>query len=215
MIAKFKSIVFLTMVGLLFTSNLYATEADTESSTNSSVDEKFQRLQKEMENDPAKGITSGSGSGKSTATLFKDNDSSIPKGRSVGSLAFQIILGLIFVLLLAVVTIRLLKRMQGRLLAKPLSGGKTNHEFFEVLETCHLGTHQKIVALRIHDEIGVLGVTQQGISLITLLKEPAQEVRQAYFQGKNSEVFSENLNKILERFKKPKRVSDLLDEAKG
>ena len=105
--------------------------------------------------------------------------------------------------------------MQGRLLAKPLSGGKTNHEFFEVLETCHLGTHQKIIALRIHYEIGVLGVTQQGISLLTLLKEPAQDVRQAYFQGKNSEVFSENLNKILERFKKPKRVSDLLDEAKS
>ncbi len=170
------------------------------------VEDKFRKLQREMEG----GISTqrGQSAGNRNNTLDNKSEPS-PEPRSVVSLAFQILAGLIFVLLLAVVTIRLLKRLQGRMLAKP---GKTGGNFFEVLETCHLGTNQRVVALRINEEVGVLGVTPQGISLLTILKEPASEVRQAYARESNAAAFSDNLNKLLDRFKKPKRVSDLLDE---
>jgi flagellar biogenesis protein FliO len=173
------------------------------------VEAKFRKLQKEME---------GGNSGRSIvnpgneSTTPTSKNLQAPEPRSAASLAFQILVGLVFVLLLAVVTIRLLKRLQGRMLAKP---GKTGGNFFEVLETCHLGTNQRVVALRINEEVGVLGVTPQGISLLTMLKEPASEVRQAYARESNAVAFSDNLNKLLDRFKKPKRVSDLLDEVQG
>ena len=173
------------------------------------MEDKFRKLQKEMESGSANHSTA---SGVGTQSGADDKPQPMPESRSVGSLAFQILLGLIFVLLLAVVTIRVLKRLQGRMLSKP---GKASGDFFEVLETCHLGTNQKVVALRMNDEVGILGVTPQGISLLSTLNESATEVRSTYARESNSAAFSDNLNKLLDRFKKPKRVSDLLDEAKG
>ncbi len=219
MIRKFVSMGCLVAACLLSPPSLMAgapvTPADPQSEISASlpaaeksplVEDKFRKLQKEMEGENADLHAQSAGSRSKTA----DNKSlSSPEPRSVVSLAFQILAGLIFVLLLAVVTIRVLKRLQGRMLAKP---GKTGGNFFEVLETCHLGTNQRVVALRINEEVGVLGVTPQGISLLTVLKEPASEVRQAYARESNAAAFSDNLNKLLDRFKKPKRVSDLLDE---
>ncbi|MEO6097662.1 MAG: flagellar biosynthetic protein FliO [Fibrobacteria bacterium] len=162
------------------------------------MEEKFRKLQKEMERkDPG---------GKASVAKAQENNE--PESIGVGSLAMQVLFGLAFVLLLAVVSIRGLKRMQGRMLSKPGKGG----DIFEVLETCHLGSHQRVVALRMNDEVGILGVTQQGISLLTVLKEPADDLRRERAGESNSAAFSDNLNKLLERFKKPKKVSDLLDE---
>jgi flagellar biogenesis protein FliO len=160
------------------------------------MEEKFRKLQKEMESGDRPSI----GSAKPAAT-------STPETASVGKVSVQILFGLIFVVLLAVVTIRVLKRMQGRLLAKPGKGG----DLFEVLETCHLGQHQRVVALRMNGEVGVLGVTQHGISLLTTFKQPAEELLRD--RETNSAAFSDNLNKLLERFKKPKKVSEMLDES--
>ncbi len=176
--------------------------------TSNPVDEKFRKLQREME--------SGERSASSPKTGLANKSTSVktPEAEptTVLGLSFRIIMGLIFVLFLAVISIRVLKRFQSRMLSKP---GKASGELFEVLETCHLGPHQKVIAVRMNDEVGVLGVTQQGISLLTMLKEPASEIRQTYARESNSAQFSDNLNKLLERFKKPKRVADLLDEAKG
>lgn len=165
------------------------------------VQEKFRKLQQEMRRSepelpaaPAEQASENHGGG----TL------------ALGTLVMQIFLGLGFVLILAVVTIRVLKRMQGRLLTGPGKGGKGG-DLFEVMETCHLGTNQRVVALRMNGEVGILGVTTHGISLLTVLNEPAEELRRARAGG-NSEAFSENLNKLLERFKKPRKVSDLIDE---
>jgi flagellar biogenesis protein FliO len=168
------------------------------------MEEKFRKLQKEMERkDP--GATAAAASDGKTAK-GRENEASDSIG--VGGLAMKVLFGLAFVLLLAVVSIRGLKRMQGRLLSKPGRGG----DIFEVLETCHLGSHQRVVAMRMNDEVGILGVTQQGISLLTVLKEPADDLRRARAGESNSAAFSDNLNKLLERFKKPKKVSDLLEE---
>ncbi|MDB5048721.1 MAG: hypothetical protein JWO30_1792 [Fibrobacteres bacterium] len=161
------------------------------------MEEKFRKLQKEMES---------GGRSAPAGQAAKPADSQPAQGRAVGTVAIQILFGLAFVLLLAIVTIRLLKRMQGRFLSKPGKGG----DIFEVLETCHLGTQQRVVALRMNDEVGIVGVTQHGISLLTVLKEPAEDLRRS--RESNSVAFSDNLNKLLDRFKKPKKVSELLDE---
>jgi flagellar biogenesis protein FliO len=168
------------------------------------MEEKFRKLQKEMERKDPGSTTASASDGKAARARQNDGSESI----GVGSLALQVVFGLAFVLLLAVVSIRGLKRMQGRLLSKPGKGG----DIFEVLETCHLGAHQRVVAMRMNDEVGILGVTQQGISLLTVLKEPADDLRRARAGESNSAAFSDNLNKLLERFKKPKKVSEMLEE---
>ncbi len=161
------------------------------------MQDKFRKLQKEME--------SGANAPAASANA-KPAGGQPMTGVAVGSLAMQIFFGLAFVLLLAVVTIRVLKRMQGRFLSKSGKGG----DIFEVLETCHLGARQRVVALRMNDEVGIVGVTQNGISLLTVLKEPAEDMRRS--REGNSAAFSENLNKLLDRFKKPKKVSEMLEE---
>lgn len=173
------------------------------------VGDKFRKLQREMEGAASK--RTGADADAPAKTGVAESEKA-PESQSIASLAFQIILGLIFVLILAVVTIRILKRLQGRMLSKP---GKGGGDLFEVLESCHLGTNQKVVAMRMNEEVGILGVTPQGITLLTILKEPASEIRLAHSRESNSAAFSDNLNKLLDRFKKPKRVSDLLDEAQG
>jgi flagellar biogenesis protein FliO len=169
------------------------------------MEEKFRKLQKEMDRKDPGGRSAAAASDPKAADSRENSGSDHV---SVGSLAMQILFGLAFVLLLAVVSIRGLKRLQGKLLSKPGKGG----DIFEVLETCHLGTHQRVIAMRMNDEVGILGVTQQGISLLTVLKEPSDDFRRARAGESNSAAFSDNLNKLLERFKKPKKVSDLLDE---
>ena len=165
------------------------------------MQDKFRKLQKEMEADP-----------KAPAAGVKEPAAEAPhESVKLGSLALQILFGLAFVLLLAVVTIRGLKRMQGRLLSRPGKGG----DILEVLETCHLGPQQKVIAIRMNEEVGIIGVTKEGISMLTVLKEPAEDLRKARASESNSAAFSDNLNKLLDRFKKPKKVSDLLDEEKG
>lgn len=161
------------------------------------VQDKFRKLQKEM----ARG-ESGAATARQAAPAKN------PESVGVYSLGLQILVGLAFVLILAVISIRLLKKFQGRLFSR--SGQTAGGDILEILETCHIGTNQRVVAIRLDDEVGVLGVTAQGISLLTVLKQPAEELMKR--RAGNSAAFSENLNKLLDRFKKPKRVSDLLDE---
>lgn len=178
-----------------------APQADLPPPPSPAMEEKFRKLQKEMERTEKANPAGG-----------KIPENTPSESIGVGSLAVQILFGLAFVLLLAVVSIRGLKRLQGRMLSKPGRNG----DILEVLESCHLGSHQRIVALRMNDEVGVIGVTQHGISLLTVLKDPIDELRRSRAAAgeSNSAAFSDNLNKLLERFKKPKKVSDLLDEGR-
>ena len=166
------------------------------------MEDKFRKLQKEMKKKESAAKPGQAGQ----AAKAPENTPS--EGIGMGSLVMQIVFGLGFVLLLAVVSIRGLKKMQGRLLSK---SGKSG-DIFEMLETCHLGANQRVVAMRMNDEVGILGVTPHGITLLTILKEPVEELRRARAGESNSAAFSDNLNKLLDRFKKPKKVSDLLDE---
>jgi flagellar biogenesis protein FliO len=163
------------------------------------MEEKFRKLQREMQGESS----AVPAPGKAAAPASE--------GGSVGGIALQILFGLAFVLLLAVVSIRVLKRMQGRLLSRPGKGG----DMLEVLETCHLGPQQKVVAIRLHEDVGILGVTKENVHLLTVLKQSADDVRTARRGESNSAAFSDNLNKLLERFKKPKKVSDMLEEGQG
>lgn len=164
------------------------------------VQDKFRKLQNEMRRDA------------NSSAAASPADTGRPEGtRALGSVVIQIILGLGLVLVLAVATIRVLKRMQGRLLKGSGKGAKGG-ELFEVMETCHLGAHQRVVALRMNGEVGVLGVTQHGITLLTMLNGPAEDIRSSRDGEGNAAAFSDSLNKLLERFKKPKKVSDLIDE---
>lgn len=184
-------------------SALEAAAAPADPAPSLAVEEKFRKLQNEMRrNGPVPAATAPAEGNRPENT------------RALGTVVVQIILGLGFVLLLAIVTIRLLKRMQGRLLSVTGKGAKGG-EIFEVMETCHLGAHQRVVALRMNGEVGVLGVTQQGITLLTMLSEPAEDIRRSRDGEGNAAAFSDNLNKLLERFKKPKKVSDLIDEAQA
>jgi hypothetical protein len=51
-------------------------------------------------------------------------------------------------------------------------------------------------------------VTRESISLLTTLERPAGEVILDRRGRGNPALFSDNLNKMLERFKKPKKVSE-------
>ena len=164
------------------------------------VQDKFRRLQKEMSSRD-RGLA---------ATPGRQGAAPAAEPRGLLSVSLQILLGLAAVLILAVFTIRLLKRFQGRILSKP---GQAGGDLFEVLETCHLGNHQRVVALRMHGEVGILGVTPQGISLLTTLKETPEELGKARGARGNPAAFADSLNKLMERFKKPKRLSDFQEEA--
>lgn len=166
------------------------------------LEAKFQRLQNEM--DAAHGLPSGNtGSnplpGKSRATE--------PTG--ILSLSLQIFFGLIFVLILAVVTLRFLKRLQRNAGFKPKGMGQ---DFFQVLETCYLDSQHKVVALRMGPRMGIIGISPQSVSLLHEFTETPSELGFGTQGEGNAAAFSESFNKVLERFKKPKRVSDLLEE---
>lgn len=186
-----------------------AGSASADAPAPAAVEEKFRKFQKEMAKDgpgSSAGLADAPAAGGTEASPATD-----PEPPGLVSFSLQLLVGLAVVIVLAVFSIRGLKGLQNRMLARPGKVG-AGGDLFEVLETCHLGSNQRVVALRIHDEVGVIGVSPQGISLLTVLKHPAEDIRKARLGTGNPAAFSDNLNKLLDRFKKPKRVSDLLDE---
>jgi flagellar biogenesis protein FliO len=139
------------------------------------------------------------------------SDTAISGSSGMHSLGLGLEIGfvLILVLALAVITIRLLKKLQGGLLRGKTPGNAG--DILEVVETCHLGTGQRIVALRMGERIGIVGITKESFHLLHMLEQSAETVLSTK-QG-NPQVFSENLNRLLDRFKKPKKVSELLQES--
>lgn len=121
-------------------------------------------------------------------------------------LTVEIAVVLLMVLALAVLTIRLLKKLQGGMLG---GSSQATGDLLEIVETCHLGPHQRIFAVRMGNRIGIVGANKESMQMLHLLDESAQETlanRQT-----NPQAFSDNLNRLLDRFKKPKKVSELME----
>lgn len=156
------------------------------------IAEKFARMQQEIA--AGSGLPDTAAAASSTAHPFW--------------IAAQILLALLVVLVLAVVCIRFLKRLQGGML-RGASGNVS--DLLEVLETCHLGPQQRIIAIRMGDRVGIIGATKENMTLLHLMESPAEAVLAG--RKTNPQDFSENLNRLLDRFKKPKKVSELLKEA--
>ncbi len=121
-------------------------------------------------------------------------------------LTVEIAAVLLMVLALAVISIRLLKKLQGGMLR---GSGPAAGDLLEVVETCHLGTHQRIFAVRMGNRIGIIGASKESMQMLHLLDESAQETLAS--RQSNPQAFSENLNRLLDRFKKPKKVSELME----
>ena len=159
--------------------------ATAPSSGSQAVQEKFQRMQHEIQSD-------GGASAPAAA------------GRSLPLLALEIAFALVLVLGVAVASIRILRRVQRGMLKGSSAGG----DLLEVIETCHLGPGQRLVAVRMDGKIGVVGVSKEGISLVATLDRPAGEIIPERRSQGNPAVFADNLNRMLEKFKKPKKVSE-------
>ncbi len=168
-------------------------------SNDAQLNKKFERLQKDI----------AQGSSSPTPISVVANQEEIPEGKSIWVIGTQIFCGLLFVLFLMIVTLRLLKKAQSGLGRKALA---VNGQFFEVLETCHIGTQQKIIALRMQNDVGIIGVTTSAITLLQTLEGQATTILQQQSKNGNTAEFADNLNKLLDRFKKPKKVADYLKE---
>ena len=148
-------------------------------------------------------------SGSTSTTISKQDGTSI----SIWGLAIQIVFGLIFVLALAIIGIKLLKALQNNnrfFGSKKLGTGKS---LFEVLETCYLGQNQKLIAIKFETKVYMLGATAQNINLIKEIDLPQMENSLAKDLNSNHKNFTQTMDQVLSRFKKPKKVSDFLEEA--
>ena len=124
-------------------------------------------------------------------------------------LGLEVLFALAGVLVLAVITVRLLKRAQKGLLG---SGSATvAGELLEVVETLHLAPGIKLIAVRIYDKVAIMSVSKENATLAHLLEDPAVEVLAN--KTSNPKAFSDNLNRLLDKFKKPRKVSEMLEEA--
>lgn len=126
-----------------------------------------------------------------------------------GILILEVGIGLLAVLGLAVGSIRLLKKAQKGIQGSVQGGGN----LMEIVEILHLGPGQKVVALKIHQQIVVVGATKESIGSVHVLPEPASSVLAD--RNTNPQVFSDNLNRLLDKFKKPKKVSEFEQEVKA
>ncbi len=121
---------------------------------------------------------------------------------SLGALFFKMLASLVAVILLAVLSMRLLQRLRRGPGMKGL--GSSGSFLFEVMETCHLGPGQRLVAVRMQNKVGVLGVGKDGINYLCTLDGEAKSLEAGMRREGNAAQFGENLAQVLDRFKKPK-----------
>lgn len=153
---------------------------------------KFEALRKEM------GGSSAGASGSAASNPAPEPSDSA----SLGALFFKMLASLAAVVLLAVLSMRFLQRLRRGPGLKGMGAGGSF--LFEVMETCHLGPGQRIVAVRMQDKVGVLGVTKEGISFLTTLDGGAKALEAGMRREGNAAQFGESLAQVLDRFKKPK-----------
>jgi len=124
---------------------------------------------------------------------------------------FKLIFGMIFIILLIILSIRWLKKLQ----KSPLLGkkGASVHRM-EVLETCYLGKEQKVVLISMAGKEVALGVTAGNIQFLKEVGDvsPEEKLVPLAHKNKEMEMFRKNLNGFLSKYKKPKTVSESLKE---
>jgi flagellar biogenesis protein FliO len=82
--------------------------------------------------------------------------------------------------------------------------GSSGTFLFEVMETCHLGPGQRIVAIRMQNKVGMVGVSKENISFMGYLEGEPLAMEKAMRKEGNAVQFGDSLTQVLERFKKPK-----------
>lgn len=158
------------------------------------VQQKFQRMRGQFRSDTPS--TLGAGAPEEKISVL-------------GTL-IRMVLGLMVVLVLIAFSIRFLKGIQRSTMMKRVGSAG---ELLEVIETCYLGNQQKIVLMRMHDRMCAIGVTNQGISMLRDLDMDPNSLRHPTRNGdENTAAFGDTVNRLLERFKKPKRVSEYLQD---
>ena len=189
-------------------TSLWSEEAPKENdalSRKEMVSSKFQKVRSEISGDV----------GSASNALQQRNKQTPPSSApdSLFKMTFQMVSGLIFILILAIFSIRLLKKFQKSSL---VTSRKSSTDLLEVLETCYLGNDQKVVVMRVDRGTSVFGVTPHGI---TLLKDLEMMVPLSSSKGtfprekeEGALAFSDNLNQFLSKFKRPKTVSETLKE---
>ncbi len=118
---------------------------------------------------------------------------------SVSTLVIKTFLGLAFIILLIVVLVYLMKKLQGSTFNK--FAGQSD---LEVLEMTPLGQQHKIMTVKLHEKILVLGVTQHSINTLTTIEgEEAQRyLSKASQTGVASGQFNQTVNQLLSKFKR-------------
>ncbi|MBF0431613.1 MAG: flagellar biosynthetic protein FliO [Fibrobacteria bacterium] len=166
------------------------------------ISEKFERIRNE--------ISEGKTVSKKIYNKKENKNKSSAEKTSLTKTAVQMVFGLAFIIVLIVVSMRLLKRFQK---AAFLKSPVKNNSMLEVLETCYLGKDQKVIVMRMENTRTVVSATPNGIHILKELEGevivPATPLRK---QGGNIKDFSSNLNSFLTQFKKPKTVTQSLEE---
>jgi len=162
------------------------------------IEKKFQGVQDEIRKN---------NSGESETEL---RQSEFTTKKTTG-LFIKMICGMIFIVLLIVLSIRWLKSLQNSsLLGKK---NKTTNRL-EVLETCYLGKDQKIILVNMGDKEVALGVTSNSIQLLKELGERKniESATDLEPSGQQLTNFKDNLNSFLNKYSRPKTVAQTLEE---
>ncbi len=138
-------------------------------------------------------VINETGSGQSLA------QDQTPEEVSVSTLVIKTFLGLAFIILLIVVLIYLMKKLQGSAFNKFSGQGD-----LEVLDMTPLGQQHKIMTVKLHGKILVLGVTQQSINTLTTIEGDDAEryLNKASQSGIASGQFNQTVNQLLSKFKR-------------
>jgi flagellar biosynthetic protein FliO len=110
----------------------------------------------------------------------------------------QMGISLALVLVLMYVAVRLIKKLQKRS-SDPLAQGSLE---FQIIRNFYLSPQQKIMIVKIMDKNYLLGVTGQSIQKLDELEDiPTVSI-------KNADLFKDNVDRFLERFKKDSASSN-------
>jgi flagellar protein FliO/FliZ len=173
-----------------------------ESGRDAALESKLAQIQREIHGD-----------GRESAGQSSRKQIAAPSSAAGGSLlkaGIQMAVCLSFILVLVVLSIKLLKRFQKAAFLKTRGAGRNS---LEVLETCYLGKDQKVVLMRMDNSRVFLGVTSHGIQSLEMPETVTRIPSPVSCTSENTpNDFSENLNQLLSKFKKPKTVSQSLAE---
>ncbi len=144
---------------------------------------------------------------KSQRTSLKRVKQKEDKSPDYVTMGLQLGGGLFGILILAVFSIRGLKKLQG---SAALWGKNTKKNSINIIETSFLGKNQRVVMVEVNNELLLLGVTSENIQLISRMDKKEGEKEGASFgEAYSDEIstqaeFGKSLNDYFMQFKKKK-----------